>query len=126
MALHNRLIVLAFVILVPSRVAWPEPLDAPSAQALSQTLQALQGGGSLQLDSRLRGIQDSPELTKEFNELAAAIFTEVTEHGGGDPERMSESLARAKSDPAGFVATLSPATRARLTALVGKLSSAPE
>src|SRR5690349_7157653 len=68
-------------------------------------------------DPRLHALAESPELNQEFYELAAAIFAEMTEAAGGDVSKMDEAVARAKSDPAAFAASLSPATRARLRAL---------
>ena len=101
-----------------------EPLDAPSARALEQALGSLGGGGGAaieQQDPRLAPIARSPELTRELYDVAGAVLTEIAEQNGGDPERMTAALTRAKSDPEGFVASLSPATRARLTALAAKL-----
>src|SRR4030095_5594056 len=92
------------------------PLDASSAGALEQALGSVRAGGGApieQQDPRLAPIARSPELTREMYEVAGAVLTELAERNGGDPERMNEALARAKSDPEGFVASLSPATRAR-------------
>jgi hypothetical protein len=101
-----------------------EPLDAPSSAALGQVLGSLAGGGGGAIeaqDPRLAPIARSPELTREFYEVAGAVMTEITEKQNGDPVRMTEALTRAKADPEGFVAALSPATRARLEALAAKL-----
>jgi hypothetical protein len=38
---------------------------------------------------------------------------------------MTEALARGRSDPEAFAASLSPATRARLRALAGKVPPKP-
>jgi hypothetical protein len=53
--------------------------------------------------------------------VAGAVLTELAERNGGDPDRMTAAIERAKSDPEGFAAMLSPATRARLSALAAKL-----
>lgn len=101
-----------------------EPLDDPSARALEQTLRSLRGGGAAaieQQDPRLAPIARSPELTDELYDVAGAVLTELAERYDGDPERMSEALAKAKSDPEGFAAALSPATRAKLAELSAKL-----
>jgi hypothetical protein len=101
-----------------------EPLDDPSARALEQTLRSLGAGGGAaieQQDPRLAPIARSPELTRELYEVAGAVLTELAERSGGDPERMNEALGRAKTDPEGFLSSLSPATRARLSALAAKL-----
>jgi hypothetical protein len=66
---------------------------------------------------RLAPIARSPELTRELYEVAGA----VPDRAGGaqrrDPDRMNEALGRAKTDPQGFANSLSPATRARLSAV---------
>jgi hypothetical protein len=101
-----------------------EPLDKPSAEALEQALGSLGAGGGAAIentDPRLAPIARSPELTKELYEVAGAVMTELTERNGGDPARMTAAIERAKSDPEGFAASLSPATRARLAALAAKL-----
>lgn len=119
----RHIVVLALLALAPLRVAWPQPLDGPSTDALADTLRLLQSQGSVQLDPRLAAIENSPELTKEFYEVAGAVFTDIVQRCGGDPQRMTELIDRAKSDPAGFAEMLTPPTRARLTALVDQLSA---
>ena len=100
-----------------------ETLDAPSTRALEETLRSLGGAaaGLAQTDPRLAPIARSPELQRELYEVAGAVLSELVEQNGGDPARMSQALERAKSDPGGFAASLSPATRARLSALAAKL-----
>ena len=101
-----------------------EPLDEPSAHALERALGSLGAGGGAvieQQDPRLAPIARSPELTHELYEVAGAVLTELAERNGGDPERMNEALGRAKTDTEGFANSLSPATRARLSALATKL-----
>ena len=95
-------------------------LDDGSARALSETLRTLQGSAGTKApgaDPRLGSLAESEELY----DLASQVFTELTERYGGDPEKMSEALARGKRDPEGFAASLSPATRARLRALAAKM-----
>ena len=115
-------LILGFVLAVCS--APSEPLDGVSAQALEQALGSLGAGGGAALeqqDPRLAPIARSPELTRELYDVAGAVLTELAERSGGDPERMNEALGRAKTDPEGFATSLSPATRARLSALAAKL-----
>ena len=111
-----------FVALPVARAA---SLDEPSAKALAETLDSLGSSGQPDLDPRLADIENSPALTREFYEVAGAILTDLAERYDGDPERMDAALAQAKRDPAGFAATLSPGTRARLAALAGKLTTNP-
>ena len=103
-------------------------LDPASADALGDVLRMLQdpagrpGAGRIEArtpptDPRLHALAESPELNQEFYDLAAAIFAEIAQAAGGDVSKMDEAVARARSDPAAFAASLSPATRARLRAL---------
>ena len=100
-----------------------EPLDAPSARALEETLKSLGGAaaGLAQTDPRLAPLTSSPELQRELYEVAGAVLTDLVAQNGGDPDQMSKAIERAKSNPEGFAASLSPATRARLSALAAKL-----
>jgi hypothetical protein len=113
------------VLTVAPRVG-AEPLDPESSEALSETLGALRktrAGKAGTLDPRLGAIEQSPELEREFSELAAAIMTELATRYGGDPDGMAAAAARGKTDPEGFAAMLSPATRAKLESLSRKLES---
>ena len=116
-------ITLSLFVALP--VASAESLDEPSAKALAETLDSLGSSGQPDLDPRLADIENSPALTRDFYEVAGAILTDLAERYDGDPERMNAALAQAKGDPAGFAATLSPGTRARLAALAGKLPTTP-
>lgn len=82
--------------------------ESAQAGALDAQIQSLTGG--------------SATLTQEFYDLAGRIFEEVTRASGGDVLAMSQALARAQADPAGFAATLSPEILDRLHALAIKLS----
>jgi hypothetical protein len=99
-----------------------EPLDGASADALDQTLGTLrQGARTTPLDGRLGGIEQSPAMQQEFNDLAAAVFSDLAARYDGDPDAMAAALSRGKSDPAAFADSLSPATRARLEKLSRQL-----
>jgi hypothetical protein len=124
---------LLLAVLLPCAVRG-EPLDAASADALGNTLRMLEDPGarrdagraspSLASDPKLKAITQSPELTQELYELAAQIFSEITQRTAGDVDKMNEMMARGKSDPAAFAASLSPATRARLRAFADKVEAA--
>jgi hypothetical protein len=105
-----------------------QSLDPGSKEALAAAVRALNdrpGQASAEhLDPRIRSLADSPEHRRELNELAAQILTEIAERTGGDAAKMSELLARGKSDPAAFAASLSPATRERLEALAATVAPA--
>jgi hypothetical protein len=129
--LHVALVLAA--LLLPCAPA--ESLDPTSADSLRDVLRMLEdpaartgaertGKQTPPLDPRLKGaLADSPELNQELYELAAQIFSEITEATGGDESKMDEMVARGKSDPAAFAASLSPATRARLRALAEKIEA---
>ncbi len=85
--------------------------------ALAESTQA--GAVDTQIQSLAGG---SAALTQEFYDLAGRIFEEVTRASGGDVLALSQALARAQADPAGFAATLSPEILDRLHALAIKLS----
>jgi len=118
-------------ILLATCAATAGSLDRDSTDALGATLDSLQGRatpsptgeapGIPGADPRLKSLADSPELTREFYDLSVQIFTEVAEKSGGDIDKMNAAIARAKSDPAGFAASLSPRTRERLRALSAKI-----
>ena len=119
------------VVLLPGAVP-AGSLEPQSADALGEVLRMLEdpsahgssGGMDARTpptDPRLHALAESPELNQEFYELAAAIFAEMTQAAGGDVSKMDDAVARAKSDPATFAASLSPATRARLRALADRI-----
>jgi hypothetical protein len=113
---------LSLAVLLATSVAGAEPLDDASADALQQTLGTLRQGARTQpLDGRLGAIEQSPAMQQELNDLAAAVFSELAAEHGGDPDAMAAALARGKNDPAGFAASLSPATRAKLEKLSRQL-----
>jgi hypothetical protein len=121
------------ILLLPCAVR-ADSLDAASADALGNTLRMLEdpvtrpgadrGTGMPALDPKLKAVTESPELNRELYELAAQIFSEIAQSTGGDVEKMNAMVARGKSDPTAFAASLSPATRARLRALADKIEAA--
>lgn len=99
-----------------------QSMDDTSSKALGDTMRALEAGPgpgqpAPKLDPRLGGIAGSPEHMKELYAVASDVFQELAAKYGGDPDRMAQALERGRSDPEGFAAQLSPATRARLKAL---------
>ena len=64
----------------------------------------------------------SPQLAQEVYSLAADAFADLIRSSGGDVEKMSATLERARTDPAAFAAMLSPQTLDRLRALSIKIS----
>jgi hypothetical protein len=123
--------VLALLLaLAPSARA--QSLDAASADALSAAMKALldptQRAGAIAghpqagaADQNARALMGSDALTQELYALAAQIFTELTAASGGDASKMAQTLEQARTDPAGFAATLSPQTRERLHQLSLKI-----
>ena len=74
------------------------------------------------MDQQVRALAGSDALTQELYALAGQVLTELARSTGGDPQKMLQLLERAKTDPAGFAAMLSPATQQRLAHLSVKLS----
>jgi hypothetical protein len=113
---------LSLAVLLATSAVRAEPNDDADAQALQQTLGTLRSGARAKpLDGPLGAIDQSPETQQQFNDLAAAVFSDLAAKYGSDPDAMSEALSRGKSDPEGFASSLSPATRARLEALSRQL-----
>lgn len=127
---------LALLIALPGRAS-AQGLDPASAQALAETLRMLQDptlrGAAIgkdpkaaAIDQQLRGMTGGSEpVMKEFYELAAEIFNDLTRSLGGDVRQMTQALERGQRDPAGFAAMLSPRTLQRLRELSTKMSDRP-
>jgi hypothetical protein len=112
--------------------ATAQALDPASAKALAATLRLLQDpaqrnaviAGNPQAaatDQRIQTLLGSQALQEEFDALTAAIFAELVQGSGGDAGRMTQALAAAQADPAGFLASLSPQTVERLHAFAAKI-----
>jgi len=102
--------------------------DGPSADALSAAIAALGQAspgspGTPALDPKLGAIERSPDLGREFTDLAGAVLGDLAAAYDGDPARMAAAVEKGRSDPDGFLRSLPPATRAKLQALAGKLDS---
>ena len=108
-------------------------LDPASEEALSATLRMLtdpalrnpeiaKNPQAAAIDKQVQALMASEQLRQEFYALSTQIFDELTRNSGGDVGKMSEALNRAKNDPAGFAAMLSPQTLQRLRELSIKIS----
>jgi hypothetical protein len=124
--------VLAWVMLGP---AVAQPLDPASQSALDKTLQILLDpqarSGELStssqgaaVDQQVRALAGSDALTQEVYQVAGEVLKELAQSTGGDPQKMLLAVDRARTDPAGFAAMLSPATLQRLRDLSVKMSDA--
>src|SRR5438876_42190 len=114
----RTLVALALVLLAAAPLAGEAP-DPAVQEALAASPRAAA------IDTEVRAMTGSPQLTQEFYDLAATIFEELAKSSGGDPNTMRETLERAAEDPAAFAALLSPATLDRLRALAVKISDRP-
>ena len=123
------------VLALSPATALTQSLDAASAEALAATLRMLQDPAALSAaisgnpqasaaNSQLQALAGSGNM-QEVYALAAAILSELTTNTGGDVGKMSQALSRGTNDPAGFAATLSPATLQRLHELSVKISDRP-
>ena len=125
--------VVALALLASAGSTAAQPLDASSQDALSQTLQILLDPNAraaelakvpqgATVDQQVRALTGSDALTQEFYAVAGQVLSELTQNSGGDAQKMLQAVERAKADPAGFAAMLSPATQQRLRELAVKLS----
>ena len=110
-----------------------QALDPSSQDALNKTLQILLDPGARSaeiaknstgtaMDQQVRALAGSDALTQEFYAVAGQVLTELAQNSGGDAQKMLQAVERAKTDPAGFAAMLSPATQQRLRDLSVKIS----
>ena len=110
-----------------------QPLDPTSQDALNKSLQILldpsarsaglaRNPQGTAIDQQVRALAGSDALAEEFYAVAGQILTELVQNTGGDAQKMLQVVERAKTDPAGFAAMLSPATLQRLRDLSVKLS----
>ena len=125
--------VVALALLASAGSTAAQPLDASAQDALSQTLQILldpnaraaelaKNPQGATVDQQVRALTGSDALTQEFYAVAGQVLSELTQNSGGDAQKMLQAVERAKADPAGFAAMLSPATQQRLRELAVKLS----
>ena len=126
-------LVVALAFLASAGPTAGQPLDPTSQDALNQTLQILldpnaraaelaKNPQGATMDQQVRALTGSDALTQEFYAVAGQILSELTQNSGGDAQKMLQTVERAKADPAGFAAMLSPATQERLRELAVKLS----
>jgi len=132
--ISRRLVLLgALLALAAAGGVAAQPLDSASQDALNKTLQILLDPGARSaglaknpegtaIDQQVRALAGSDALTEEFYAVAGQILTELVQNTGGDAQKMLQVVERAKTDPAGFAAMLSPATLQRLRDLSVKLS----
>jgi len=110
-----------------------QALDPTSQDALNKTLQILLDPGARNaeiakspvgsaMDQQVRALAGSDALTQEFYALAGQVLADLAQNTGGDAQKMLQAVERAKTDPAGFAAMLSPATQQRLRDLSVKIS----
>jgi hypothetical protein len=110
-----------------------QAVDPTSQDALNKTLQILLDPGARNaeiakspvgsaMDQQVRTLAGSDALTQEFYALAGQVLADLAQNTGGDAQKMLQAVERAKTDPAGFAAMLSPATQQRLRDLSVKLS----
>jgi hypothetical protein len=125
--------VVALALLASAGSTGAQPLDPRSEDALGQTLQILldpnaraaelaKNPQGATVDQQVRALTGSDALTQEFYAVAGQVLSELTQNSGGDAQKMLQAVERAKADPAGFAAMLSPATQQRLRELAVKLS----
>jgi hypothetical protein len=126
---------LAFT-LAPAGAPGAQSLDPAAAEALAAAMKMLldpaQRAAAITgnpqagpVDQDIRALTRSDALTQELYALAAQIFSELAQASGGDPTKMTQTLERARTDPTGFAAALSPQTLERLRQLSIRISDQP-
>ena len=132
--IRPRLVLLvALAALAAAGPAAAQALDPASQDALDKTLRILldpnarvgelaKSSQGTAVDQQVRALAGSDALTQELYAVAGQVLTELVENTGGDTQKMLQAVERAKTDPAGFAAMLSPATLQRLRELSVKLS----
>lgn len=125
--------VLALVGALGAAPVGAQPLDPAASDALAATLRMLVDpalraaavAGNPQarpVDQQVRALTGSDALTQELFALAADVFRELTQATGGDATTIALTLDRARTDPGGFAAMLSPPTLERLRQLSIRIS----
>ena len=126
-------VVVALLAWAAAGPAAAQKLDPASQDALDKTLHILldpqarsgelakssQGAAA---DQQVRTLGGSDAMTQELYQIAGEVLKELAQSTGGDPQKMLEAVDRARTDPAGFAAMLSPATLERLRDLSVKIS----
>ena len=126
----------ALLALAATGPAAAQALDPASQDTLDKTLRILldpnaragelaKNSQGTAVDQQVRALAGSDALTQEFYAVAGLVLTELVQNTGGDAQKMLQAVERAKADPAGFAAMLSPATQQRLRDLSVKLSDTP-
>jgi len=109
-----------------------QTLDPQTAKALAEAIRVIQDPAlrqtaitkdrkAVEADRQVRALAGSEPVTQEFYQFAIDIFVDLMQSAGGDMKKITETLERAKSDPAAFAATLSPRNRERLKQLSTKV-----
>lgn len=124
------IVTLAALSLAPFLEA--QTLDPQTAKALAEAIRVIQDPAlrqtaitkdrkAVEADRQVRALAGSDQVTQEIYQFAIDIFVDLMQSAGGDMKKISETLDRAKSDPAAFAATLSPRNRERLKELSTKV-----
>ena len=109
-----------------------QTLDPQTAKALAEAIRVIQDPAlrqtaitkdrkAVEADRQVRALAGSEPVTQEFYQFAIDIFVDLMQSAGGDMKKITETLDRAKADPAAFAATLSPRNRERLKQLSTKV-----
>ena len=110
-----------------------QKLDPAAEDALDKALQILldpqarsgelaKNSQGAAVDQQVRALAGSDALAQELYAVAGDVLRELAQVSGGDPQKMLQAVDRARTDPAGFAAMLSPATQQRLRDLSVKIS----
>ena len=131
--MKSHLWLLMFTLSTP---AFAEPLDAPSQQALEQTLELLNNRHQRQkavsgsqaarsAQNKALSLVGTEQNLDELYKISGEIFKTLVNQNGGDTEKMNSRLDRANQNPAQYYQTLTPAQKQMIKELADKLQSPP-
>lgn len=100
--------------------------DEAGAQnaAMQQTQDCLRNGtceagktkeGQAAQQKALEAVDGDASKARELNNISADIMPVLLQQAGGDPAKMQEILLKAQADPEGFLNSLPPDIRARIS-----------
>lgn len=133
-ALASMTIVLLFTLSTQAQTRGSQELDSASQQALTETQKMLNDPRKLEgfaatnpqagaVHKNVQNLMGSPEETAALYKLAAQIFGNMAQSTGGDPAAMAKKLEEAKSNPAAFLNSLTPAQRAQIAEMAKQIES---
>jgi hypothetical protein len=109
----------ALFLLLTVTLAYAEPLDKASEEALGQTMDLLRTPDKRNdeikkdpkakaADAQVKSLTGNEANTEKLYELAAQVMQNLVQQSGGDTDKMMKIIEQAEKDPAGFAKTWTP------------------